>query len=79
MYAKFAHSLAGDSSLVARPLQRRILHRRIVGGLVSCEMKYSCAIIHSESGFDRLNGFSIAFGHMIWRVSKRSTIVPFLV
>ena len=34
-------------------------------GSAPVEMKYSCAIIHRESGFDELNGFSMAFGQMI--------------
>jgi hypothetical protein len=48
-------------------------------GRWSCEMKYSCAIIHSDESLVAFQGFSIELGQMICRVSKMSTCVPFLV
>ena len=78
MNGMFAHSAIGESSRY-RVRWSAESCRDDMSGLGPVEMKYSCAIIHYESGLLALNGFSIAFGQMIWRVSNRSTSVPFFV
>src|SRR6266545_1669031 len=84
MLPKSAHSPLGDSSRyrVLCNAESRFSVLLVMGRFGSqgmSEMKYSCAIIQRELGSSLLNGLSNALGQMTWRVSKRSTSVPFFV